>query len=91
MFEFVELPDNAYRPARDNTLIMEFSNALRARPGDWARYPLSASSASSFRSLAYRINQGGTASPKYLRDDDDGCFQAATRDGMLYVRFVKAV
>lgn len=67
-------------------VFIDFANELRENPKQWAKYPkpLAASSAGS---LAWSINNQGHRCPQVLRT---GEFEAASRSGVLYVRFVGA-
>lgn len=59
-----------------------FAEKLRARPGDWAVYPLQGGSREAARALASRISHGRQGA---FGDD----FEAISRDGIVYVRFTK--
>lgn len=64
-------------------IILGFSEALRDKPFQWAKYPKALSGASMY-TLASRINGGAQTIPTCLRSG----FQAAARNHTLYVRFV---
>ncbi|QYC53723.1 hypothetical protein SEA_LEROY_57 [Gordonia phage Leroy] len=81
-FEFVDdLPMG--RSERAN-LIREFSEALRANPNRWAKYPIEIGAAST-RGYATFINTGNGRGPKDLVAGD---FEAKATRGTLYVRYV---
>lgn len=74
-FEFVdELPSLR----RDDILLREFAQALKARPGVWAKYPQDLKARAT---AASRINTGVS---KVFADG----YQATVREGVLYVRAV---
>lgn len=69
--------------AEDERTLAAFAIALRARRGEWAQWPLPASGAH-VRNMATRIRKHADAAPKMFRHG----FDAAVRDGVMYVRFV---
>ena len=90
-FEFVdELPEavrtpRKFTPRGCEPLIIEFADALRENPKQWAKYPkaLSLSTAKSYVSaIKTKPSRNG---PKPLQG---GAFEATTRKGVLYVRYV---
>jgi hypothetical protein len=88
-FEFVD--DLPRRSGGDNgggrppdPLVVEFAQALRATPGQWAKWPKSNSAYNSLRTMASAITRDVHPCPVALRG---GCFEAKTRGGVMYVRF----
>lgn len=81
-FEFVdELPPrDERRPKAD---MHGFTDALRARPGEWAKWPADLLSAS-VTGYASGIRKGMVATFR-------GGFDAAARNGVLYVRYLGEV
>lgn len=77
-FEFVDHlpPQNPPRGA-DATLRDQFVAALKARPGVWAKWPSVEST-----SFASNIRRG------MIRHFRGGEFEAETRNGSVYVRYV---
>lgn len=59
-----------------------FFGELRANPGKWARWPGNPQTISAASSLATLVRQGKYATTK------PGEFEAVTRGGVLYVRYV---
>lgn len=86
-FEFVEeLPEREVSArAKPNPVLMEFAQALRDNPNQWAKYPRRNSSRTSCAATARNINGKLPSCPIAFRD---GGFEAANRGGVCYVRFV---
>lgn len=59
--------------------------ALRGRPLAWAKYPRPRKSKSALSHSAWLINSADPRAPRAFRS---GGFEAAVRDGVLYVRYV---
>jgi hypothetical protein len=82
-FEFVDdLPsalnkDNWARKA----VLCELAEALRASPGRWAKWPFEPPTRAAASQVVHRIKSGQIPTLK------DG-FEAVTRDGVAYIRFV---
>lgn len=81
-----ELPAAArLRTTATSHEVQEFADALRANPGRWAAYPWSGElTPKSRRSRACDINAGRVTAPRAMRCG----FEAAVRDGVLYIRYV---
>lgn len=63
----------------------EFARLLAERPGEWAVFPKSFNENQGARAYAYNVKRG------VLSDFPRGEFEAAARDGVLYVRYVGGV
>lgn len=84
-FEFVDdVPHHARCGPRPDQIIIDFAEALRGRPKQWAKYPKPQTS-STARTAATAINHQSDRCPAALRT---GEFEAVSRDGVCYVRFV---
>ena len=86
-FEFVdELPKRGARGGgqKPQRVLVDFAAALRENPGQWAKWPKPVSAVNA-PSTAARINNGHPGTPSVL---STGEFEACTRDGVCYVRFV---
>lgn len=64
-----------------NAELRAFAAALRSNPGRWAKYPGESSSRSAYN-RAYQVRKGSLAAFR------DGTFEAAVREGVLYVQHV---
>jgi hypothetical protein len=82
-FKFTELPRATRHTDGGHPLVREFAAALQQKPGVWAVYPLPLS-VNSARAYANSIKKGLATSPVALREG----FGAATRAGVLYVRYI---
>lgn len=83
-FEFVgELPFKAYQHRVPGSLMREFAQALRSRPGMWAKWPTSLH-ASTCGGYTTKIRNGAFLA---FREG----FDATSRNGVLYVRYVGGV
>lgn len=80
VFEFVDEPPEPTRGR--NPLYSAFADALRENPGRWAVWPRSFKNRSSAGVTAGNIKRGRMA------NFPSGHFDALSRDGKLYVRFV---
>lgn len=78
-FEFVE--DLPAGNRRRDPVINEFAAALKERPGQWAKWPISIGF-NTANGTAHRIRHGQHAGFK------DGLYDACHTEGVLYVRFV---
>ena len=84
-FEFVdELPSKSDNGRIPHPVYVEFASALRDNPGQWAKWPRPIAY-NGIGTTAWRINHGVKGAPPSLIT---GEFEAATRAGVLYVRFV---
>jgi hypothetical protein len=88
-FEFVDdIPEERSGGSnggrRPDPLVVEFAQALRATPRQWAKWPKSNSAYNSLRTMASAITRDVHPCPVALRG---GCFEAKTRGGVMYVRF----
>jgi hypothetical protein len=83
-FEFVEALPAETRGHQLDPVIFEFAEALRARPGEWAKYPI-ATSPSWRNTLVWSIRNTNSRTPTAFRS---GGFDARQRGGVLYVRYV---
>jgi len=83
-FKFVErLPKLKSSGRHSDPVYSEFAEALRNNPGQWAQWPKPIAKTTA-GALVSRINQCADA-PASL---STGEFEAASRVGVLYVRFV---
>ena len=87
-FEFVD-PSVVQNNRRTDPQLFKFADALRQRPGDWAKHPTQEQlSTKTLYNRASRINndyrQPNMAPPAALRG---GEFEAAVSKGVLYVRY----
>lgn len=80
VFEFVDAPP-APTHGR-NPIYRAFADALRENPGRWAVWPGRFKNRSSTSAQASNIKRGT------LRNFPEGEFDAVTREGKLYVRFI---
>jgi hypothetical protein len=91
--EFVDTvpPKVVAREIYTDPVVVDFVKALRANPGRWAKHPVTAPTAQQARSLAYRIKQQckTRGTPLIFMPDSRGSFQATSRVGTVYVRYVK--
>lgn len=95
-FEFVESLPDLPKGAKNNPLVARFAVALKARPGQWAKYPISPLTANNASGIAARINKtasdapvpfrGGGFEARAIREDGDRENQRT-----LYVRYVGGV
>ncbi|MEC4616303.1 hypothetical protein [Tsukamurella tyrosinosolvens] len=77
----IEFIDDLPEPTRGrNQIYADFRDALRTRPGSWARYPREFSSAEVARTQVGNINRN--ASGAWAE------FEATQRGDLVYVRFV---
>jgi hypothetical protein len=86
-FEFLDHDPRTgtVRGRADDPIIPEFVGALRANPERWAKYPRQPKNPASAGSLASRIRDGQV---KPFRTKE-GRFEAVSRDGDVYVRYMK--
>lgn len=93
-FEFVEnLPESRVNTNRSSRqLVARFADALRQRPGEWAKYPVPTRSAGNTYAYASRIRKASDVAPKPFKDGGFEAHVATTEDGekVLYVRYVGA-
>lgn len=78
-----ELPVTARKGGGRKTdkVLVEFADLLKSNPGKWAKYPKDLSKKSA-GTAASTINNRKAASFR------DGKYEAATRDGVVYVKYV---
>ena len=76
-FVFVDGPPNTSR-----VIHPEFASALKARPGEWAIWPVEFKSQKSAYSTASNIRRG------FLKSFPTGQFEAVTTNMKVYVRYV---
>lgn len=90
-FQFVdELPGAPYRPVRSPNrfikpsaqLLIDFADALRAHPMTWAVWPRPLATPNTAGVTSKRIREGF-----YRAVRPGGGFEAAYREGVVYVRF----
>lgn len=85
-FDFVDDLPEAGKPGRKaDPLVEDFAAALMANANRWAKYPKKHASAGGRNTIASRIRTGHALAPHPFRQ---GGFEAACRDGELYVRYV---
>lgn len=85
MTEFNFVGDSIAIPRkRTNPVLWEFAEALRARSGQWAEYPLPIESDTYRNNIASRISNRNRLAPKPFRDG----FEATSAGGRLYVRHI---
>lgn len=90
-FEFIdELPTPVRTPHKPGIrgcepLIMEFADALRENPKQWAKYPKALSLYTAKSYVSAIKSKPSRLGPKPLQG---GAFEAAIRKGVLYVRYV---
>ena len=82
-FNFVE-PSVVVNKRRPDPILLEFAEALRARPGEWAEWPVKITSYSYARAICSRITNGGKLAPVLFREGFEGCCVK----GVPYVRYV---
>lgn len=81
--KFVDLPKDE-RGAKPDSLLCEFADALRDRPGEWAVWPRAVTLRSA-QQLAWAIRARTARTPVAFQG---GGFDAKSRGGVLYVRYV---
>lgn len=70
---------------RNDDAIAAFADALKSQPGKWAVHPLNSEWSKGYkRSAASNITRGSHLAHSVLRIG----YQAALRDGVVYVRYV---
>lgn len=85
-FEFVDnIPSRGKGGRRVDPVLIEFAEALRDNPGRWAKYPHTPTSQAGASATAHLIRAGHPSAAKPFRGGD---FDAAVRQGVLYVRFI---
>lgn len=85
MTEFVgALPESKQVGRKPDKVLADFAAELRARPGEWARWP-KVLTENTLRVLPTQINKG-----RYV-SFPAGEFEAATRDGIVYVRYTGGI
>ena len=81
--KFVDLPKDE-RGGKPDSLLCEFADALRDRPGEWAVWPRAVTLRSA-QQLAWAIRARTARTPVAFQG---GGFDAKSRGGVLYVRYV---
>jgi hypothetical protein len=81
-FNFVD-PDIMQPRGSKNSLLQEFAEALKARPGEPAEWPMPINPQTA-RSVSSRISMHDSTAPKLFREG----YQAVIRDGVMYVRYI---
>ncbi|MEV6219909.1 hypothetical protein [Nocardia sp. NPDC051833] len=80
-FQFVSTLPTTIRSRKPSDLLSEYAAALRARQGQWAKWPRKVSQSSSY-AITDNVRKGA-----YPALPAPG-YEAATRNGVTYVRYV---